>query len=78
MPTYRAIEVVTEAGRAICDLDNPEIPDLEGNSVDDILSVDYAAAALGGDIDLSELMGVVVVDDALAAIADIHVDAEAE
>ena len=82
MPTYRAIEVVTEDGRAIGVLDIPEIPDIDGGTGgtgrNEILSIDDAAAALGGDIDLSELMGDVVVDDTLEAIADIPVDVEAE
>ena len=46
--------------------------------MDDILNIDDAAAALGGDIDLSELLGDVDVDDTLEAIADIPVDVEAE
>ena len=82
LPTYRAIEVVTEDGRAIGVLDIPEIPDIDGGTGgtgrNEILSIDDAAAALGGDIDLSELMGDVVVDDTLEAIADIPVDVEAE
>jgi hypothetical protein len=79
LPTYRAIEVVTEDGRAIGVLDMPEIPDIDGGTGrNEILSIDDAAAALGGDIDLSELMGDVVVDDTLEAIADIPVDVEAE
>jgi hypothetical protein len=57
----------------------PEIPDVDGGTPrNEILSIDDAAAALGGDIDLSELMGDVVVDDTLEAIADIPVDVEAE
>ena len=79
MPTFRAIEVVTEDGRAIGVLDMPEIPDIDGGTGrNEILSIDDAATALGGDIDLSELMGDVVVDDTLEAIADIPVDVEAE
>ena len=79
LPTYRAIEVVTEDGRAIGVLDMPEIPDIDGGTGrNEILSIDDAAAALGGDINLSELMGDVVVDDTLEAIADIPVDVEAE
>ena len=78
LPTYRALEVVSEDGRAIGVLDIPEIPDLEGNVMDDILNIDDAAAALGGDIDISELMGDVVVDDTVDAAADTPVDSDAE
>jgi hypothetical protein len=78
LPTYRALEVVSEDGRAIGVLDIPEIPDLEGNVMDDILNIDDAAAALGGDIDISELMGDVVVDDTVDAAADTPVDTDAE
>ena len=71
--------MVTEEGRAIGVLDIPEIPDVDGgNSRNEILSIDDAAAALGADINLSELMGDVVVDDTLEAVADIPVDVDAE
>jgi len=46
--------------------------------MDDILNIDDAAAALGGDIDISELMGNIVVDDTVDAAADTPVEPDAE
>ena len=50
LPSYRALEVVTEDGRPIGFLDIPEIPNAEEASNDKILTMDDAFAALGGGV----------------------------